>query len=108
MQEYTAESDFYKDINKDLRSYKFEKYLPYIKVLYEAIKLKALLPSSDMKYYRAGRLSNDEIILIKKYFNQKKVNSTGVNVFTRAFICFLKSFDVAKCFLNCHLKKKYE
>ena len=79
--------------------------MPYIKVLYEAIKLKALLPSSDMKYYRVGRLSNDEINLIKKYFNQKKVNSTGVNVFTRAFICFLKSKDEAKCFLNCHLKK---
>ena len=39
---YTAESDFYKNINKDLGLNKVEKYLPYIKTLYEGVKLKII------------------------------------------------------------------
>ena len=40
---YTAESDFYKNINKDLGLNRVEKYLPYIKILYEGVKLKNYL-----------------------------------------------------------------
>ena len=39
---YTIESDFYKDINNDLRNDQKENYLTFIKILYEGVKLKAL------------------------------------------------------------------
>ena len=50
---YTAETNFYRDMNKDLRKDNKddkEKYLPYIKVLYEGVRLKAL-PLNSEKYY---------------------------------------------------------
>ena len=43
---YTLESDFYRDINESLAENKILYYLPYIKVLYEGIKLKSLLTST--------------------------------------------------------------
>jgi len=47
---YTKESSyFYRDINQDLRNNKKDMYLPFIKVLYEGIKLQALLHL--IKYY---------------------------------------------------------
>ena len=39
---FTVESNFYKDINKDLRMNNKDKYLPYIKTFYEGVKLKSL------------------------------------------------------------------
>ena len=36
---YTAESDFHKNLNKELGLNKVEKYLPFIKTLYESVKL---------------------------------------------------------------------
>ena len=39
---YTIESNFYRDINKDLGLNKKEKYLSFIKILYEGVKLKSL------------------------------------------------------------------
>ena len=68
---YCFESDdedlpnFYSDLNKDLRNNKTEKYLPYIKVLYEGVKLKALPLASNKKLYRGTLILNNEI-------NQKK------------------------------------
>ena len=38
---YTADSNFYRDINKDLGLNKKDKYLKYIKTLYEGVKLKS-------------------------------------------------------------------
>ena len=39
---YTCESEFYRNINKDLGSNTVEKYLPYIKTLYEGVKFQSL------------------------------------------------------------------
>ena len=39
---YTADSDFYKEINKELTTDNKNKFLPYIKILYEGVKLKSL------------------------------------------------------------------
>ena len=47
---YTIESDFYKDMNKDLGINNIKKYLQYIKTLYEGVKLKSL-PLAAKKNY---------------------------------------------------------
>ena len=48
---YTLKSPFYSDINKELREKKREKYLTYIRVLYEGVKIKSLpLASNNILY----------------------------------------------------------
>ena len=37
---YTIESQFYVDINRELREKQREKYLSYIKLLYEGVRLE--------------------------------------------------------------------
>ena len=97
---YTIESNFYKDLNKDLRNNKIEKYLPFIKVLYEGIKLKSLLPPSGNIFYRGGRISNNEISLIKKYLEEKNSDMSGIKVFSKVFLSFFKSKRIAERFLK--------
>ena len=58
---YTADSNFYNDINKDLRNNKKENYLSFIKVLYEGVKLKSLKLASNKELYRGSKISSDEI-----------------------------------------------
>ena len=63
---YTAESNLYMDINKDLRENK-NNHLPFIKILYEGIKLKSFPLASNKTLFRGTRISNNEINLIKDY-----------------------------------------
>ena len=74
---YTLESNFYKNLNNDLLSNKKEQflsYLPYIKILYEGVKLKSLPLATDNLLYRGTKLSNDfgekklKIYLVQSYF----------------------------------------
>ena len=75
---YTIESNFYKDINKDLGLNKKEKYLLFIKTLYEGVKLKSLSLASDNILYRASKISNEEVKIIKSYLNKKIKNLPGI------------------------------
>ena len=68
---YTIESNFYRDINKDLGLNKKEKYLPFIKTLYEGVKLKSLYLASNNILYRGSKISNEEVQKIKSYLNKK-------------------------------------
>ena len=97
---YTIESNFYKDINKDLRENKKDNYLSYIKILYEGIKTKALSLASNIILYRGGSLLNKEIEIIKKSLMKKKEGLPGVIVFSKTFLSFTKDNKIAKTFLN--------
>ena len=96
----TIESDFYKDINKDLRLNKIEKYLPYIKTLYEGVKLKSLPFSEDKILYRGSKISNDEMIKIKNYIEKPIKGMPGTIAFSRSFLSFHKYRNVAETFLQ--------
>ena len=100
----TIDSNFYKDLNKNLRLNKKEEYLPYIKTLYEGVKLKALPLSSDKILYRGSQLSNDEIDRIKKYQRDKKKDLPSCIVFSKSFLSFSKDINVAKIFLRASKK----
>ena len=97
---YTIESDFYKDINKDLRENKKENYLPYIKVLYEGIILRSLKLASDTILYRGGKLLNKEIEIIKDYINKKIEGLPGAIVFSKTFLSFTKNKKIAEKYLE--------
>ena len=61
MQDYIHESNIQKEMNKDLRMNKSDKYKSYIKTLYEGVRLRTLTLSEDIELYRVRNLSNDEI-----------------------------------------------
>ena len=100
---YTAESDFYKKMNKDLGSKELnnvEKYLPYIKALYEGVKLKSLPLANNNILYRGSKISNDEIEKIKNYIKDKKEGLPSSIVFCKSFLSFSKNKHRAYKFLN--------
>ncbi len=72
---YTIESDFYRNINRDLREKQAKKYeyLPFIKVLYEGVKLKSLSIANDSELYRGSIISQTEIDLINKCLAEKSL-----------------------------------
>jgi hypothetical protein len=97
---YTMDSNFYKKINNDLRNKKRENYLPFIKILYEGLKLTALKISSNIILYRGSYITIDEIKKIKVYLNKKKPNLPGVIVFSKSFLSFSKDINIANQFLS--------
>ena len=97
---YTIESQFYYDINKELRENKKDNYLSFIKILYEGIKLKSLPLASNNILYRGSKISNNEINLIKKYLKEKLKDLPGAIVFSKSFLSFTKDKNIANGFLN--------
>ena len=107
---YTADSDnenkFYSNINRDLRKNKKDKYLPYIKMLYEGIKTKSLPLGSKEILYRGTRLLNKEIELIKKYICDKIEGLPSSIVFSKTFLSFSKDKKIAQNFLKAQKNDK--
>ena len=97
---YTIESSFYRDLNKDLRNNQKDNYLPFIKVLYEGVKLGSLSLASNNNLYRGSLISNYEIILIKNYLKNKIPGLPGAIVFSKVFLSFTKVKLIAEKFLN--------
>ena len=96
---YTADSKFYEDINNDLINNKKENYLPFIKILYEGVKFKALPLASESELYRGAKISIKEIKKIKTFLDIKKENLPGAIVFSKSFLSFSKSRDIAINFM---------
>ena len=97
---YTIESDFYKNINDELKLNKKEKYLPYIKTLYEGVKLKSLSLASDNILYRGSKISNEEVKKIESFLNNKIENLPGAIVFSKSFLSFSKEKGIAEKYLK--------
>ena len=102
---YTAKSEnnknFYSEINRNLRKNKKEKYyLPYIKTLYEGLKLKSLLIYSNNILYKGTSLLNKEIKIIKNYLKNKINDLPGAIVFSKSFLSFSKEREISENFLN--------
>ena len=93
---YSLESDFISDINNALRNNRVENNLPFIKVLYEGVKLKALPLASNNELYSAILLPNNEINKIKKFVKDKKKDLPGSIVFSKSFFSFTKQKNIAE------------
>ena len=74
---FTIESAFYQNLNRDLSLNKLEKYLRYIKILYEGVKLKSLPLASSNILYRGAKISNAEVNMLKNYIKKKKEGLPG-------------------------------
>ena len=97
---YTIDSDFYYDMNKDLRENKKDNYLTFIKILYEGVKLKGLDLAKENELYRGSKIANKEIEKIKEYLANKKKDLPGAIVFCQTFLSFTKSIEIAKGYLD--------
>ena len=97
---YSIESNFYRDINESLRLNKVEKYLTYIRTLYEGVRLKILPLASDKVLYRGTKISKFEIEKIKNNLEKKIANLPGLIVFSKPFLSFTKERVVAENFLS--------
>ena len=105
---YTLASDFYKNMNKDLGLNKIDKYLQYIKALYEGVKLKSLSLASNNILYRGSKISNNEIDKIKNYLSNKIKGLPGAIVFSKSFLSFTKKKSIAVSFLSNKIKNLSE
>jgi hypothetical protein len=99
---YTVQSDFYGDLNHDLRKNNKDKYLPLVKLFYESIKYKTFNLSSEIELYRGTKILNDEITKIQNYISTKSENDNfpGTVVFSRTFLSFSKKREKAEEFLK--------
>ena len=97
---YTAESDFYGEMNKNLQKNKIKNYLPFIQMVYEAIKKKSLKPVYDKKLYRGTLLSKKEFNKIQNYMSKKIDGLPGAIVYGRSFFSFTDDESVAQRFKN--------
>ena len=97
---YTIESNFYRNLNRDLGLNQIKKYLPFYKALYEGVKLKSLPLSSDKNLYMGSKISVQEITKIKRYLKNKKPNLPGSIMFSRSFLSFSKERGEAELFLD--------
>ena len=98
---YTIESDLYKDIDNDLKLSKFAKHLPYIKTLYEGVRLKSLPLSNDYILYGGCKISIDEI---NKLINYSK-NKIPV-ILSKPFLSFHKDKNIAEKFIQFHINEQ--
>ena len=97
---YTIESNYYYDINKDLKLNKRDNYLSFIKILYEGIKLKSLPIGSNNILYRGSKISNEEIKKIKNYLKNKIDNLPASIVYSKSFLSFSKDEEIADKYLK--------
>ena len=97
---YTMESNFYKNINYDLRNGAKQNNLSFIKILYEGLKLTVLELASNKELYRVSKISTKEIKNIKEILNNKESNLPGVIVFSKSFLSFSKDIKIAKKFFS--------
>ena len=93
MRAYTANCDFYVDVNNNLRNEKNieNDYLTFIKLLYESLKSKAFPLSDEKKLFRGSLLSKEEIEKIRNNFNNNKESELPkVVLFSKTFLSFSK------------------
>ena len=99
---YSIEFNFYKDINNQP-----EIHFPFIKVLYEAVKLKSLPLPSNSKLYGGTKLSNVEINKILDYMKNKSDDLPKSIVFSKTFLKFFKDRKIAESFFGRILTDEY-
>ena len=78
---YTYESQFYKEMNKNLRINNTKNYLIYIQMMYEGAKLKFLKFEQVKTLYRGTEFRTKELEKLKSSFkNKKKINGFDLPV----------------------------
>ena len=84
---YTAETDFYPDINKELTNIDgFGPYKVFILILYFSIQNKSLQSYTYKSLYRRTLISKNEMDEIIKIFDKKRIVLTRIIKFLLFYI----------------------
>ena len=98
---YTEEAidnkNFYKDINRDLSNEKFDDYHPFIFLIYDLLN-KGFIKSYKNQLCRAGKISKEQFNNWNE--NKKYEKNKKLFYFSKNFLSFSKSKNVAKGFLS--------
>ena len=97
---YTLESNFYKKMNKDLEANKTVEHLPFIKILYEGIKLRSFSRSHNTSLYCASKISVNDLNIIKYNMKNKIKDLPSTIAYTKSFLSFTKDKNIALGILN--------
>ena len=100
---YTLEAGkFYSILNKGLRDKKFKLFLPFVKMMYEGVKKKSLIPITNEKLYSGGIIMNKELELLRNNLNSNINNNDLPNViyYFKSFKSFSKKKEQAEKFMK--------
>ena len=86
----TVSNNFHKEISKNISKNKSKLILPFIKVLYEGLKLKSLPLTEHKILYMSTILSSEEIKNIKNNLTKKIKNLPSSIIFSKNFLIFTK------------------
>lgn len=84
---YTLETNFYRVMRHKLQTKKGIFFCPYIKMMYEGIKIKALMPKYDQILYRGSIISLSELNII-----EQNLNESNESIFPK-FILYYRGFQ---------------
>ena len=101
---YTHNTNFYSDMNRDLRERKFDNHRIYIYLMYNGLNKGIFKSYSKSNLYRGGSLSHEEFNSLMEYYEIKKKSKSSTNqifFFSRKFLSFSKKEEVANEFLQC-------
>ena len=84
------------------------KYVTYIRMLYEGVKIKSLKNNSNKILYRGALMSKTELDNLKTHMLNKKKNLPSSIVYGRSFFSFSFKKEVAEDFYNRSKKKENE
>ena len=96
---YTLETDFYKNMNQDLKKGVYSIYSPFINSCYYSLYSHSLT-FYYKNLYRAGLISIEEIQTIQKYLKKKNPNIPSCIMFSRCFLSFSFDYNVAMSFMG--------
>ena len=103
---YTRQSNFFFDINEQLRNKKGDYYIPFIKLCYEMLRKGFLKPIIDKKLYRGAAITINEYKNINEFLSKNKDKEfPKLIVFSRCFLSFSGNKIVADEFLKKNQRK---
>ena len=87
-------------MNEDLRKSKVKKYLTYIQMMYEGIKIKSFTTNNSKMLYRGTYFSFEEIKTLLNYISNKKEGLPAALVSCKSFLSFSLNKNVAQSYLK--------
>jgi len=98
---YTLQTKFYSVMRHELQTKKGKFFCPYIKMVYEGIKNKALMPKYDQTLYRGSIISLSELNSLDQYLNEPNESIfPKLILYFRGFQSFSLLKELAIVFMN--------
>ena len=103
---YTIENNFLQDLNNKILEGNIDEFIPYIKILFEGIKINSLLSSTDNNLYYSTYLDNNEFNLIKSNLQNKNKDFPSFIIFSKCFMSFTKNKESTQKILSKNIFNK--